>query len=241
MSETDELVRDISSQLQRLRETTASVVQGVIVSVETNLTCTCTVEGGTKPVPGFRWLLDAYTPVLSDVVWIINAGPTQRFILGAVNPSSIFRGPLINQSYFTLEGIMSADNNNENGWTDNFLTNSTGETYNQSPGTSVIGAPPRLNFYPYFRRGGWKLATRFLMGPNLGIMAVILDDTTVIESWDTYASAYTVSQRKHPVQVNIYAPGTHKITIQQQVTKNAASTGYFVLWIETAAALMQLL
>lgn len=82
--EVSRAIRALASQLRPPSRQPLFLMQGVVVSIETTR-CTVLAQGGKTPVAGWKWIRDAYVATVGDVVWIIDGGPGQRFILGAIN------------------------------------------------------------------------------------------------------------------------------------------------------------
>jgi hypothetical protein len=76
-------VRELIRLLQQPRPQKVEVMMGVVDSVQSN-TCTVMLSGMEEGLPGFHWLLDAYTPVAGHTVMIIKNGP-DKFILGRLS------------------------------------------------------------------------------------------------------------------------------------------------------------
>lgn len=80
-TEIDKAIRELVQQLQPPAKTPLSLMQGVVTAIIGGGQVNVILQGGTTTV-AMRYLLDAYTPTVPDVVWIIDAGPAQRFVLG---------------------------------------------------------------------------------------------------------------------------------------------------------------
>lgn len=77
-------LRTLATQLAPSRDSRpCSLLQGRVVSIEAD-TCTLEIGSGSLHVSNWRWLVQAYTPTVDDVVWILDGGPGSKFILGSV-------------------------------------------------------------------------------------------------------------------------------------------------------------
>lgn len=199
-------------------------MQGVVATVDNQSTCTVVAQGGTAPVGGFRWLFDAYLPTALDVVWIVDGGPGQRFILGVTNGATWrARGPY--GIHGEVNGAMTPSDNA--GWPFNPLNNGAHPTYNQSPGGAVVQS---ITFYAPIQAGTYQFVSRALTGPNVGIHETFVNDTS-IGIYNGYSAAYASLVYKQPVQVLIPHNQFAKIEIRKLGLKHASSTDYYILWM----------
>jgi hypothetical protein len=86
-SQAKALIRKLTRQLTELREQKpVGLTQGLVTEVNgSNLTIIA--SGGTNPITGWKYLLDAYTPTEGDVVWILDGGPASKIVLGPTQRS----------------------------------------------------------------------------------------------------------------------------------------------------------
>lgn len=76
-----EEAREFLSHVSSKREAPSlSIVIGVVQVVGTD-TCSVLLSGDKYMLDGFRWLIDAYTPTVGDVVIVLRNG-SDKFILG---------------------------------------------------------------------------------------------------------------------------------------------------------------
>lgn len=85
-SELNEEIRRLASQLGPPSGVTLNLLQGVVFSVEDD-TCTLVAQGSSTPTSRWRWLLQAYTPEVGQVVWVLDGGPGQKIIIGNTRSS----------------------------------------------------------------------------------------------------------------------------------------------------------
>lgn len=75
-------IRSFAKTLGRQSKDSGVILsQGVVQSVEGD-TCTLASQGEDQATSGWPYLLDAYSPVPGDVVWVMDAGPASQFIVG---------------------------------------------------------------------------------------------------------------------------------------------------------------
>lgn len=76
-------IRRVASQLAAMIPSMMKVSQAVVTDLDLdNLTVTVKPDGLEQEIPGFSYLLDGYRPVIGDVVWVLDCGPSSKFVLG---------------------------------------------------------------------------------------------------------------------------------------------------------------
>lgn len=78
-------IRDLISAITKTpsNNSVAKPVEMMLAKVMSNDgdTCSIIMQGDTEQIPGIRWLIDAYTPTLGDIVVLLKSG-TNKFIIG---------------------------------------------------------------------------------------------------------------------------------------------------------------
>lgn len=77
-------IRKLAGQInsQGAGSTPLRVLQGEVVNVGVGGELTIIADGGNNPITGWKYLLDAYEPTIGDIVWILDAGPASKIVLG---------------------------------------------------------------------------------------------------------------------------------------------------------------
>lgn len=97
--------------------------------------------------------------------------------------------------------------------------------YLQSDGDSTSRD---LTYSVGMKAGTWMLRIAYLAGPNLGKLTVVVDgvESSTIDCYQPTSYAQTVTD----FSVAVATDGVKSVSIRQKGTKNAASSGTFILW-----------
>lgn len=203
------------------------LMQGLIVSVEGQSTCSLVLQGGEIAVGGWRWLGEAYAPVINDVVWVVDGGPGQRFILGLTNSLNT-RLRVHAPTHFELNAKMYP--NSVSNWPHQLLSPSTSllDPYQQSGGGATLGY---LRYYVPMHAGVYQATGLAGRGPNVGHWNFTVDGVAPGVAYDGYAAGYSTLVTYWADLFTIPYDKYVEIDIRKLGVKNAASTEYFVLWM----------
>lgn len=220
-------IRELAKQLAPPSQRPLQLMQGVIVSVQ-GFTCTMVVQGDdpANAVPGWTWLIDAYTPQAGDVVWCADGGPSQRFILGVTRLSSVYRwmSPRGAQQHY-INGRSDFLNNHTN-WPTNIFSSGTTPSNSFYNLSSAGATSAELRYTLWLNRGTYRFVGVFLKGPNIGTVRVEVG-TAVLSTVDMYNAAYSWAVYQTNQDINIDQPGYYTIKIVKTGLKNAAASDYY--------------
>lgn len=221
-------IRELAQQLAPPSAQPLRLMQGVVQSVEDDMSCTLTLSGGVVGVSGFRWLVDGYFPIPADIVWLLDGGPGQRFIIGTTRLSSSLRQPATTLGHqVVIDGSGSRAANNTS-WPDS-IQNFAYLSYNLSPSGS---GTEQIRFPVYLSRGIYRLSASLLTGTNFGIAAYYFDGD-LIGTHDSYFASNALSTKIFPSNdVTVEVPGLHQLAVAKNGTKNGASTEYYVGFVK---------